>query len=60
MRGESELSTRRSRVHRLQRQSVVFDVRRLLRLSMGHVQAIRMPARRVSEYVGSVTERAGG
>src|SRR5437588_565637 len=46
MRGESELRTRRSRVQRLQRQSVVFDVHRAVRLSMGLRKAIPVPARR--------------
>jgi hypothetical protein len=55
MRGDSELRTRRSRVQRLQRQSAVFAVRRLVKLSMGAPSGNPCASSPSGEYVGCVT-----
>jgi len=55
MRGDSELRTKRSRVQRLHRQSAVFAVRRLLKLSMGASGGNPCASGPQAEYDDSVT-----
>jgi len=59
MRGESELSTRRSRVQRLHRQSAVFAVCRVVTLSIGRTQGNPCASRASPEYDVFVSIPAG-